>query len=263
MNKKMFFAVLMTMLFCFTTVKADVYSEGLTKLLDSGIVSNIDIADLQEQFKKSGVNVSEEYLNGKFKTDVAELLASYYRDNMSERDFALLMDYVSNNPDYAESMQKIAKAQVAANNEMSEIVVAAALMIALGGKPEAVAPIESSTDYKKAFDKYAEVIHLNESTESVMIMLKKMFEEQVSDNDAEGRENMNRFLGSMIDYVKQNMPAIIFNKMVGKVDVGDYETVSAIQKEPFYGGYIKSADAIIADLPNFLNALMQKIVAAQ
>ena len=91
MRTKIILSFIAALLMQFVNVRADGYSDGIMKLINSGAMGSFNAKMFEQMSQIPSVNAG--YIQGQFKTDAAEWLAGHYRKNMSEKEFGDMISF--------------------------------------------------------------------------------------------------------------------------------------------------------------------------
>lgn len=247
MKKFPFIVALVAMLFSFSVAKADIYTESLTKMFTSGVLSGVDMESI---VKQSGNQVDVNSLIPK----MAEAMAPYYRENMSEAEMKQLVDYYTS-PEIVASAKKIVQEANNTQGAMMKDLGPALMQIMQGQTPAKPKPVEVDAAYKAAFDRYLEVNNVNENIKATFDGLTGVLKMSMPSQNAEQEEQITSMFARLSSFMSENMGTVLLNAFHDKVTIDDLNTYNKIAELPFYEGSKKATTAMIKDLPNFIKKM--------
>lgn len=235
---------------------ADKYSEGLKKMLDSGAVSQIMTQGLKSVADKSS-DARKEYFANQFTQDLADAMAPYYRENMSEKSFDGFMAFYSR-PDVVAATTRMT-GSVTDTKELMSPLQSAVLTILQGGEPKPVRPVGCSDAFKAKVDKYIEVYKVDKNMQQTLSGVKSTFTQQMGMVPEEQREMVERVLDATMNYLGANMNVIICNMLIKSASEDDLDLLNSVEKEDFYPEMMKATNALTNDIGSLTSSIVGKI----
>lgn len=249
--KRVFIIVLMLLNISFAM--ADVYTDGLKKLLNSNarelLVSSEQLKMLQTA-DKTGNGIDEVF------NMVADIMAPYYRDNMTEEEFLQMIDFLMK-PEYSTLGIELSKMSIA-NGSYQQTIQSAVNIIVSGGKPEDVQLKSCSTTMKEKVERLFNEMDVDRT---ILVSMEQMFtllNAQAANAPAEKKEQVRKVCNGMMDYYKNNYRTIIMNNYIDTVTEQELDVVLSITKESFYPSYKKACTAMSNGLIQTVMEMMNK-----
>lgn len=253
MKKLSTIVAIVAMLFVSSYSKADVYTDGIKAMINSGNISMLNTSQFQQMSQMTGKQFNEtEFVN-----NIAETLASYYRENMTEAEFSKMVAFY--NSEKIKTVSTKMTSNIGGMMEGAQQSIMPAMMTLMqGGTPDPIPMDNASEEFKQAFEHFYTVNNA-EGISSQIVAVAGIMTEQMSDNIPEDfREQALSGMKSMLTYMKANMKTIMFNSLSKSTTVDDLNTMSSIEKESFYPSMMKTTNAIYADLPKILKNIAIK-----
>lgn len=256
MRTRFILSFIAALLMQFVNVRADGYSDGIMKLINSDAMGSFNAKMFEQMSQIPSVNAG--YIQGQFKTDAAEWLAGHYRKNMSEKEFGDMISFFMQPEVLAIQKKVLSAAASSQGQEAMQSLMPQMQALVTGGTPEDLKEPDCDPQLKKEILRWLEI---NNSAESMKASLKcakglvaDMAPEGVS---ADQMEMMAKMMDGMFSFMEKNMNTLVLTALVGKVNLKDMQTLNAVEKKPFFASYKKANASLASDMSTF----MQKIVA--
>ena len=134
MKKRVILSFIAALLMQLTTVSADNYTDGITKLMDNEAISSFN-TKMFEQLSQTP-NVDVEYFKSQFENDAAEWIADHYRKNMPEKDFSDMVSFFLQ-PEVLAIQKKVLSAVASSQGEeVKQKLFPQMMTLIMGGTPE-------------------------------------------------------------------------------------------------------------------------------
>ncbi len=254
MKTKFILSFIAALFMQFTTVSADNYTDGVTKLMNNEVIATLN----EKMFEKYSQlpNVNGDYLKTQFKTDAVEWLADSYRKNMSEKDFNEMVSFFMQ-PEVMNIQKKVIEAS-ANQDAIQQTLMPQMQAIAMGGTPEDLKMPECDPQLKKELVRWLEINGTPEATRSALSAAKSLAADMTPANiPDEQKAMMMKVMENLTSYMEKNITAILLTGMVGKVEFKDLQTLNAIEKKPFFASYQKANHSLANDMSSFMSKVIK------
>jgi len=258
MRTRIILSFIAALLMQFVSVRADNYSDGITKLINSDAMGSFN-AKMFEQMSQIP-NVNAGYINNQFKTDAVEWLAGHYRKNMSEKDFNDMVSFYMQ-PEVQAVQKKVLAAAASSQGQdaMQSIIMPQMQALMSGGTPEDLKEPDCDPQLKKEILHWMDINNSAEGMKASLILVKGFMADMAPEGvSADQMEMMAKMMDGMFSFMEKNMNTIVLTAMVGKVDLKDMQTLNAIEKKPFFASLKKTNASLAGDMSTF----MHKVVVA-
>ena len=228
---------------------ADVYTDGLRKLLNSNAMEFLVGTERLKMLRaadKSGDSLGEDPLNA-----LVELAAPYYRDNMTEEEFLQMVDFMMK-PDYLAIGKKVTIMSIV-NANFIQALKSVAKTLERGEKPADVQLKSCSPTMKEKMEWLYNEMDIDRTLSVSIEQMRNFLEPQVASVPADRKEQARKMFNGMMDYYKNNYRTIMMNNYIDAVTEQELDVALSITKEPFYPSYRKACTAMA-------NGLMQTIM---
>lgn len=227
---------------------ADVYTDGLRKLLNSNamefIVSSEKLKMLWAADPLGGC-LGEEPLNA-----VVDFAAPYYRDNMTEKEFLQMVDFMMK-PEYSAIGIKVTKMSIV-NGYLIQDLKSVAKTLERGEKPADVQLKSCSPTMKEKIEWIYNEMDVDRTISVSIEQMRNFIEPQVANVPADRKEQVAKMFNGMMDYWKNNYRTIMMNNYIDAVTEQELDVVLSITKEPFYPSYKKACTAMANGLTQII-----------
>ena len=256
MKTKFILSFIAALFMQFTSVSADNYTDGVTKLMENEAIATLN-ERMFDQFSKLP-DVNSAYFKTQFKTDAIEWLADSFRKNMKEKDFNEMVSFFMQ-PEVLKVQKKVISCAVDMNS-VQQTLMPQIQAIAMGGPPEDFKMPDCDPKLKKELLRWLEINGMPEIFKTSMNSATNMVADMAPRNIPEEQmAMMKKTMESLASYMEKNMGAILLTSMVGKVDLKDMQTLNAIEKKPFFASYKKVNLALANDMKPFMSKIMEGI----
>lgn len=255
MRTKIILSFIAALLMQFVNVRADGYSDGIMKLINSDAMGSFNAKMFEQMSQIPSVNAG--YIQGQFKTDAAEWLAGHYRKNMSEKEFGDMISFFMQPEVLAIQKKVLSAAASSQGQEAMQSLMPQMQALVTGGTPEDLKEPDCDPQLKKEILRWLEI---NNSAESMKASLKcakglvaDMAPEGVS---ADQMEMIAKMMDGMFSFMEKNMNTLVLTALVGKVNLKDMQTLNAVEKKPFFASYKKANASLASDMSTFMNKIV-------
>lgn len=257
MKTKCIFSFVAALLLQFTTVKADVYTDGIAKLLENEAIATIGTNNM---IQADGINA--ESLKKELGPIIVEWMAPHYRQNMSEDQFKQMVDYFLK-PEYSKVWKKVMVAANANPNDMQNLISPTDMQaLATGGTISDLKLPDCDPKLLKEVQHALKINNMIEMLSAAISPVKEMLLNQLSGNLPE--EQKGQLIGmfaKMFDFAERNMGTIITTSLVKTATLDDMKVINAIEKESFFPSYQKANVELSKDVKPLMETLMSKMMA--
>lgn len=255
MRTSIILSFIAALLMQFVSVRADNYSDGITKLINSDAMGSFN-AKMFEQMSQIP-NVNAGYINNQFKTDAVEWLAGHYRKNMSEKDFGDMISFFMQPEVLAIQKKVLSAAASSQGQEAMQSLMPQMQALMTGGTPEDLKEPDCDPQLKKEVLRWLEINNSAESMKASLNCAKGLLADMAPDGvSADQMEMMAKMMDGMFSFMEKNMNTLLLTALVGKVDIKDMQTLNAIEKKPFFASYKKANAAVAGDMSTFMNKVI-------
>lgn len=244
------------------SMKADEYTQIVERLARAGVLATAGNTAQYDQLKTVSPKLAE-YMNGQMITDLAELVAPYYRDNCTVEELRQYEAYMTS-PEMIELAKKMASSSVQDNSIDKNEISQAIQSLMMGGQAPDIKPVECSKEMAEAVENLCRVNNVDKLAEgngkSMIETMKKTVSSMMGrmGQDADGAlSQMEAPLKAMGEYIGKNMPVIVRNMMKTNFSIEDINKLTKIEKEPFYPAINRANEAMYDDLSNFTSKFME------
>lgn len=256
MRTKIILSFIAALLMQFVNVRADGYSDGITKLINSDAMGSFNAKMFEQMSQIPSVNAG--YIQGQFKTDAVEWLAGHYRKNMSEKEFGDMISFFMQPEVLAIQKKVIAAAASSQGQEAMQSLMPQMQALMTGGTPEDLKEPNCDPQLKKEILHWLEINNSAESMKASLNCAKGLLSDMAPEGvSADQMEMMAKMMDGMFSFMEKNMNTLLLNALVGKVDLKDMQTLNAVEKKPFFASYKKANASLASDMSTF----MSKVVA--
>lgn len=239
--KKIFIFTALILGIITTSVKADIYTDGLKKLTDMGTAS-LDTKTIVETLRNAGIDEKscsvDTIING-----IIQLEAPYFRQSFSEEQFQQYVNFYSQ-----PQMVELTKKNVEATQRMTEVyqttLMTAMTSLQEGKLPKDIPATACDKAYEQAFDKYWEMAKADEALNSGLELMSSIFEQQ----GQQGKDLLNMFT----PYVKKNFRTAYRNAVIEVMSQEDLQLYTSVIDQPFYESMNQATANMLSDLPNLV-----------
>lgn len=256
MRTKIILSFIAALLMQFVNVRADGYSDGIMKLINSDAMGSFNAKMFEQMSQIPSVNAG--YIQGQFKTDAAEWLAGHYRKNMSEKEFGDMISFFMQPEVLAIQKKVLSAAASSQGQEAMQSLMPQMQALMTGGTPEDLKEPDCDPQLKKEILRWLEINNSAESMKASLNCAKGLVADMAPEGiSADQMEMMAKMMDGMFSFMEKNMNTLVLTALVGKVNLKDMQTLNAVEKKPFFASYKKANASLASDMSTF----MQKIVA--
>ena len=258
MKKRVILSFIAALFMQLTTVSADNYTDGITKLMDNEAISSFN-TKMFEQLSQTP-NVDVEYFKFQLKNDAAEWIADHYRKNMPEKDFSDMVSFFLQ-PEVLAIQKKVLSAVASSQGEeVKQKLFPQMMALIMGGTPEDLQEPDCDPELKKEILHWMDVNFARENFKASIEAAKSVVADNALANSKlpeEQKERVTKTMNGVFSFMERNTTPLLMMYMVGKVDLHDMQVLNSIEKEPFYESYKKTN----LSLANDVSTLLAKVVA--
>lgn len=255
MRTKIILSFIAALLMQFVNVRADGYSDGIMKLINSGAMGSFNAKMFEQMSQIPSVNAG--YIQGQFKTDAAEWLAGHYRKNMSEKEFGDMISFFMQPEVLAIQKKVLSAAASSQGQEAMQSLMPQMQALVTGGTPEDLKEPDCDPQLKKEILRWLEINNSAESMKASLNCAKGLVADMAPEGiSADQMEMMAKMMDGMFSYMEKNMNTLVLTALVGKVDLKDMQTLNAVEKKPFFASYKKANTSLASDMSTFMNKVV-------
>ena len=256
MKKRVILSFIAALFMQLTTVSADNYTDGITKLMDNEAISSFN-TKMFEQLSQSP-NVDVEYFKSQFENETVEWIADHYRKNMPEKDFSDMISFFLQPEVLAVQKKVLSVIASSQGDDIKQKLFPQMMALIMGGTPEDLKEPDCDPELKKEILHWMDVNFARENFKATIEAAKSV----VADNTLaklpeEQKGKMTQTMNGIFSFMERNTTPLLMMYMVGKMDLHDMQVLNSIEKEPFYESYKKTN----LSLANDVSTLMAKVVA--
>lgn len=236
----------------FAQDKADVYTDGLKTLMKNGGVSIMNTDQLAKISAATGGDAE------KFFDSMVDIIAPYYRDNMSEEEFKQMLAFYQK-PEIAAIVKKMAEGSSVTQEQVMQNIMPQMMQVMQGGEVEPIKVEGCSEEFIKAFDRFYTMSNTDKSMEGALAFIKQMFEGMKQSMPVGQQEQIMSTMDKILAFVKTNVKPITMMTLSKTLTVDDLNAFCSVSNEPFYPAMQKVYDAVAADMPVIMKKIMGNI----
>ena len=238
-----------------TTVSADNYTDGITKLMDNEAISAFNTQMVEKMSQTPVVDV--DYFKSQFKTDVAEWMAEHYRQHMPENEFNEMISFFMQ-PDVLAIQKKILAAVSSSQGaEVSQQLLPRVQALVMGGTIEDLPEPDCDPELKKEILHWLDVNCTREGMNASIAAAKNIVEDNVLVNaPADQKAKTTSLIDRVFSFFERNMTQLLMMSMVGKIDLHDMQVLNSMEKEPFFENYKKTNLSMANDISTFMSQII-------
>lgn len=256
MRTKIILSFIAALLMQFVNVRADGYSDGIMKLINSDAMGSFNAKMFEQMSQIPSVNAG--YIQGQFKTDAAEWLAGHYRKNMSEKEFGDMISFFMQPEVLAIQKKVLSAAASSQGQEAMQSLMPQMQALMTGGTPEDLKEPDCDPQLKKEILRWLEINNSTESMKASLNCAKGLVADMAPEGiSADQMEMMAKMMDGMFSFMEKNMNTLVLTALVGKVNLKDMQTLNAVEKKPFFASYKKANASVASDMSTFI----QKVIA--
>lgn len=255
MKTRIILSLIAAFLLQFTAVRADGFTDGLMKLMNSEAISTFS-TKMFDQLAMAP-NANADYMRNQFKTDAVEWMAKHYRKNMSEKDFNDMVSFFMQPEVLAVQKKVVSAATIGQGQEMMQALMPQMMTIMQGGTPEDLKMPDCDAKLKESFLHWLEINGTSETMKTSLGVVKsKVADMSPAGMSQEQKQQAAKMMNGLFAFMEKNIDALLVTSMVGKVDIKDMEVLNAIENKPFFVSYKKTNLSLAGDMSTFMDKLM-------
>ena len=255
MRTKIILSFIAALLMQFVNVRADGYSDGIMKLINSDAMGSFNAKMFEQMSQIPSVNAS--YIQGQFKTDAVEWLAGHYRKNMSEKEFGDMISFFMQ-PEVLAIQKKVVSATASSQGqEAMQSLMPQMQALMTGGTPEDLKEPNCDPQLKKEILRWLEINNSADSMKASLNCAKGLVADMAPEGiSADQMEMMAKMMDGMFSFMEKNMNTLVLTALVGKVNLKDMQTLNAVEKKPFFASYKKANVSLAGDMSTFMKKVL-------
>ena len=250
----MFVAALLMQL---TTVSADNYTDGITKLMDNEAISSFN-TKMFEQLSQTP-NVDVEYFKSQFKNEAVEWVADHYRKNMSEKDFSDMVSFFLQ-PEVLAVQKKVLSAIASSQEEeFKQKLFPQMMALVMGGTPEDLKEPDCDPELKQEILHWMDVNFVRENLKATIEATKSVVADNALANSKlpeEQKERVTKTVNGVLSFMERNTTPLLMMSLVGNVDLHDMQVLNSMEKEPFFESYRQTNLSLDNDMSTFMSQII-------
>jgi hypothetical protein len=255
MRTKIILSFIAALLMQFVNVRADGYSDGIMKLINSDAMGSFNAKMFEQMSQIPSVNAG--YIQGQFKTDAAEWLAGHYRKNMSEKEFGDMISFFMQPEVLAIQKKVLSAAASSQGQEAMQSLMPQMQALMTGGTPEDLKEPDCDPQLKKEILRWLEINNSAESMKASLNCAKGLVADMAPEGiSADQMEMMAKMMDGMFSFMEKNMNTLVLTALVGKVNIKDMQTLNAVEKKPFFASYKKANVSLAGDMSTFMKKVL-------
>ena len=255
MRTKIILSFVAALLMQFVNVRADGYSDGIMKLINSDAMGSFNAKMFEQMSQIPSVNAG--YIQGQFKTDAAEWLAGHYRKNMSEKEFGDMISFFMQPEVLAIQKKVLSAAASSQGQEAMQSLMPQMQALMTGGTPEDLKEPDCDPQLKKEILRWLEINNSAESMKASLNCAKGLVADMAPEGiSADQMEMMAKMMDGMFSFMEKNMNTLVLTALVGKVNLKDMQTLNAVEKKPFFASYKKANVSLAGDMSTFMKKVL-------
>lgn len=231
------------------TVKADMYTDGLKKIVSEGM-SAYNMDDMVTALRNAGV--SEETLSVEDITDITvAVMAIYYRKCFTVEQFEQYMAFYSQ-PEMAALTKKNVQFTQLFQEKLNTFLASTMAQVQKGKFPSDVKAVRCSKDYKADFEKYWDFSNMDFAVSALTNVLEQSFANENAQAKAVGQ--------MIIAYIERNMPVVTRNTLLDVMNEEDLKKYLTVTEQPFYESLTKVNNTFTEELTEFTELLQETLL---
>jgi len=256
-------------------MKADEYTTIIEKMLREGVIAGNNSSTQQlGQLQQMAPDLTE-YMESGMLTDVAEIMAPYYRANCTVEEMKQMVEYLTA-PEKIEIVKKMTSNMQANGEDMEQVLGPVMQSLMMGGEASKIEPLECSKEYEEAFNRLAKINSMEkvakgsgnsviDAAKGSMKILKKVFAGMGEDNNmveqldaamAQIEEPMKK----VGEFMENNMLTIIRNSFIQNVSLEELNQLCEIEKQSFYPAYKRANEAMLDNMGEITDKTLDLLV---
>ena len=257
MNKRIILSFIAALFMQLTTVSADNYTDGITKLMDNEAISSFN-TKMFEQLSQTP-NVDVEYFKFQLKNDAAEWIADHYRKNMPEKDFSDMVSFFLQ-PEVLAIQKKVLSAVASSQGgEIMQKLAPQMMALIMGGTPEDLPEPDCDPELKKEILHWMDVNFARENFKASIEAAKSVVADNALANSKlpeEQKERVTKTVNGVLSFMERNTTPLLMMSLVGNVDLHDMQVLNSMEKEPFFESYRQTNLSLDNDMSTFMSQII-------
>ncbi|MCQ2311917.1 MAG: hypothetical protein MJZ84_00495 [Paludibacteraceae bacterium] len=231
------------------SVKADIYTDGLKKIVSEGM-SAYNLDDMVSALRNAGV--SEETISLEDIIDATvDVMANYYRECFTDEMFEQYMTFYSQ-PEIAALTKKNVQFTQLFQGKLNTFLVSTMTSLQAGQLPSDVKAVRCSKGYKAAFEKYWEFSNMDLAVSAISSILEQSFKNENAQTNAVGQ--------MVIAYFEKNVPVVTRNALLDVMNEEELKLFLSVTEQPFYESLSKVNNTFTEKLNEFTELLQEKLL---
>ena len=240
-----------------TTVSADNYTDGITKLMDNEAFSSFN-TKMFEQLSQTP-NVDVEYIKSQFKNDAVEWIADHYRQNMPENEFSDMVSFFLQ-PEVLAVQKKVLSAIASSQEEeFKQKLFPQMMALVMGGTPEDLKEPDCDPELKQEILHWMDVNFVRENLKATIEATKSVVADNALANSKlpeEQKERVTKTVNGVLSFMERNTTPLLMMSLVGNVDLHDMQVLNSMEKEPFFESYRQTNLSLDNDMSTFMSQII-------
>ena len=257
MKKRVILSFIAVLLMQLTTVSADNYTDGITKLMDNEAISSFN-TKMFEQLSQTP-NVDVEYIKSQFKNEAVEWIADHYRKNMPEKDFSDMVSFFLQ-PEVLAIQKKVLSAVASSQgDEIKQKLFPQMMALIIGGTPEDLQEPDCDPELKKEILHWMDVNFASENFKASIEAAKSVVADNALANSKlpeEQKERVTKTVNGVLSFMERNTTPLLMMSLVGNVDLHDMQVLNSMEKEPFFESYRQTNLSLDNDMSTFMSQII-------
>ena len=226
---------------------ADVYSEGLRKMMDAGV-----FAVSPDNLKLPALSDGQPLIKADVFDNMVEIIAPYYRDNMTETEFTQMVDFQMQ-PEII-AIQKSLLGKLDDLGVVIEGMQDKIMVVAQGGKADPIAEKDADPRLKEKIHRYLDVMDTKNTVTASMKSVRQMLMSHAENNPMS--EHMMAVYDRITGYVADNISAVLTNIYIDNATEKSLDVCLTISDQPFYPAMKKANEAMLEDMSNIISKII-------
>ena len=257
MKKRVILSFIAALLLQLTTVSADNYTDGITKLMDNEAISSFN-TKMFEQLSQTP-NVDVEYIKSQFKNDAVEWIADHYRKNMPEKEFSDMVSFFLQPEELAIQKKVLSAIASSQGDEIKQKLFPQMMALIMGGTPEDLQEPDCDPELKKEILHWMDVNFARENFKASIEAAKSVVADNALANSKlpeEQKERVTKTVNGVLSFMERNTTPLLMMSLVGNVDLHDMQVLNSMEKEPFFESYRQTNLSLDNDMSTFMSQII-------
>ena len=257
MKKRVILSFIAALLMQLTTVSADNYTDGITKLMDNEAISSFN-TKMFEQLSQSS-NVDVEYFKFQFENEAVEWIADHYRKNMPEKDFSDMVSFFLQPEELAIQKKVLSAVASSQGEEIKQKLFPQMMALVMGGTPEDLKEPDCDPELKQEILHWMDVNFVRENLKATIEATKSVVADNALANSKlpeEQKERVTKTVNGVLSFMERNTTPLLMMSLVGNVDLHDMQVLNSMEKEPFFESYRQTNLSLDNDMSTFMSQII-------